>query len=181
MSWERRLRDLILAGGALSAIACGALEKSSGDTCCNANGDPCCPIAYCSGGVGPNGSRYLACEQSRMQCEAMNGFYYDQADGSFDCMPGQMGPLDVGPGPIDAAFDDAGPVVIVGCCNGHADPCCSTCESTITLPDGSRGCGAFVRPTADAGPTDAEPADSGTTDAGTGCGEAGDAGDDAHD
>ena len=54
--------------------------------CCNANPDPCCPIAYC-GGVGPDGSIYLTCEQNRAQCEAMNGFYRTQADGSLGCTP----------------------------------------------------------------------------------------------
>jgi hypothetical protein len=55
--------------------------------CCNANPDPCCPIAYCSGGVGPDASIYLTCEQSRTQCESMNGLYERQPDGSLGCTP----------------------------------------------------------------------------------------------
>ncbi len=53
--------------------------------CCNANPDPCCPIAYCSGGVGPDASIYLTCEQNRTQCESMNGDYGPQPDGILGC------------------------------------------------------------------------------------------------
>ncbi len=57
-------------------------------SCCNANSDPCCPIAYCSGGVGPDAAIYVNCEQNRMQCESMNGYRYAlQPDGSLGCGP----------------------------------------------------------------------------------------------
>jgi hypothetical protein len=52
--------------------------------CCNANPDPCCPLAYCSG-AGPDASIYITCEQNRAQCEAMNGGYTYEPDGSLGC------------------------------------------------------------------------------------------------
>jgi hypothetical protein len=55
--------------------------------CCNANPDPCCPIAYCIGGVGREASTYITCEQNRTQCESMNGYYETQPDGSLSCTP----------------------------------------------------------------------------------------------
>jgi hypothetical protein len=56
--------------------------------CCNANPDPCCPIAYCAGGVGPDAAPYVTCEQNRTQCESTNGYYEHQPDGSLGCTPG---------------------------------------------------------------------------------------------
>jgi hypothetical protein len=53
--------------------------------CCNANSDPCCPIAYCAGGGGPDAAVYVDCEQSRSQCEMANGSYEPQPDGSLGC------------------------------------------------------------------------------------------------
>lgn len=61
MSWERRLRDMLLAGGALAIAGCpGTTDESGFDAsapgdagsdvsrfCCNANGDPCCTFEYC--------------------------------------------------------------------------------------------------------------------------------------
>jgi hypothetical protein len=55
--------------------------------CCNANPDPCCPIAYCSAGLGPDAAIYVTCEQKRTQCESMNGYYASQPDGSLGCTP----------------------------------------------------------------------------------------------
>ncbi len=52
--------------------------------CCNANPDPCCPM-LCSGGVGPDASIYVACEQNWTQCESTNGDYEPQPDGSLGC------------------------------------------------------------------------------------------------
>jgi hypothetical protein len=59
----------------------------SDEGCCNANPDPCCAIAYCSGGVGPDATIYLTCEQSRAQCVSMNGYYVSRPDGSLGCTP----------------------------------------------------------------------------------------------
>jgi hypothetical protein len=55
--------------------------------CCNANSDPCCPIAFCSGGVGPDAAPYITCEQSRTQCQSNSGYYQYQPDGSLGCTP----------------------------------------------------------------------------------------------
>jgi hypothetical protein len=53
MNWERRLRDMILAGGALAAAACSGNEKpAQGITGCNACGDPCLGLG---GTLGPDG------------------------------------------------------------------------------------------------------------------------------
>ena len=57
-SWERRLRDMLIAGGALAIAGCpGSTDDSAFDStdasvdgpnfCCNANGDPCCTFEHC--------------------------------------------------------------------------------------------------------------------------------------
>jgi hypothetical protein len=113
MTWERRLRDMILAGGALSAVACGSSSSDSNSyfECCNATRDPCCSLGYCPGGVGPHDPRYLACEQGWTECEAMQGAYEPDADGSFACAVKSTGPIGAGSAsaPTDAAPPDAGP------------------------------------------------------------------------
>ena len=117
MNWERRLREMVLAGGALAATACGGSteapvdaashELSNGDAaasgddatycnsgtpCCNADPDPCCPMLSCQGfdclgGVGPDDPAYRSCE-ARYQCEDfMNGIYTQEPDGSLVCVP----------------------------------------------------------------------------------------------
>jgi len=67
MDWERRLREMIFAGGALVATACsnGQVVPEEAGTppdqagCCNANSDPCCPVDYCGASMNPQ----CACER----------------------------------------------------------------------------------------------------------------------
>jgi hypothetical protein len=72
--------------------------------CCNANGDPCCPLGYCAdGGPNPNAPAYLLCETDRNSCQGDGGrFEYDlTADGSIElaCSPA----ADAGGNVADAA------------------------------------------------------------------------------
>jgi hypothetical protein len=111
MTWERRLRDMILAGGALTAIACGSSSSSPNSDspvipCCNGGGDPCCSLS-CLGAADPDGARYHACEQSLAACEAMDGSYDPNADGSFACVVDTTAAIDGGSEPSEAG-DDAG-------------------------------------------------------------------------
>jgi hypothetical protein len=46
MTWQRRARDLVLAGGAIASVACTALRDGPSQ-CCNLNPDPCCQSTYC--------------------------------------------------------------------------------------------------------------------------------------
>jgi hypothetical protein len=87
MNWEQRLREMVLAGGALAATACfdfaaaapnrdaesdavsdldgdASFEAGSSSSCCNANGDPCCPLGYC-GDAEPSAPAYILCEQEQ--------------------------------------------------------------------------------------------------------------------
>ena len=45
MTWQRRVRDILLAGGTVSAVACASSSNSDGPSggppCGNANPDPC--------------------------------------------------------------------------------------------------------------------------------------------
>jgi hypothetical protein len=174
MSWEQRLREMVLAGGALAVTACGGATAAQADAaasnpsnrsddmsagqptpvgttpttapstspigpsgCCNANPDPCCPMAYCAGGVGPDAAVYIRCEQGYTACEAINDENLYDPDRSVCTAPdGSVQPLDAGSvdgGPDDAAPADAGPSdaepdqgnpVISFCCNANPDPCC---------------------------------------------------------
>jgi hypothetical protein len=125
VSWEQRLREMLLAGGALAAVACGgkaAVPVDSGaddaagepdspehedapggpSFCCNAAPDPCCDVAYCEDAGGPNGSAYAACET--MYC-ASQGTQFVPSDGGFGphCTASPEG------GPGDAGAGDDGP------------------------------------------------------------------------
>ncbi len=152
MSWEQRLREMVLAGGALATAACGgstaaqadlpssATSNPGGDAaapgdggssddvpvncCMNAAPDPCSDV--CSGNAGD--AVCTSCEQARAACLAMNGFYEIQSDGSLGCT--RFGPpVDAGAGPSDAAPTDPGPTDASfseeGCCNANPDPCCA--------------------------------------------------------
>ncbi|HEX4445679.1 MAG TPA: hypothetical protein VH044_03055 [Polyangiaceae bacterium] len=138
MSWEQRLRDMVLAGGAglLAAVGCvdgsggggdsGADGGSGGDgssgssgVCCNANSDPCCPSLYCGAVVTPECTSKMACES--------DGGTWDIA--SQACSKAQ-----------DAALEDASPDAVTYpdvsfCCNANADPCCPSlhCGATQTV------------------------------------------------
>jgi hypothetical protein len=140
MSWEKRLRDMALAGGTLAAAACngstaspsgtsspddgsnvdldGSTDASTSDAppnfgpesggCCNASPDPCCYLS-CDGEPGPDAAVTIACKQSQMDCNAMNGFYEPQIDGALGCTPlGGPGPEDASPTGAEAGPGDAG-------------------------------------------------------------------------
>jgi hypothetical protein len=92
MNWERRWRELVIAGGALAATACGSNSASDGQadasggddadfpiTCCNAISDPCCYL-ICTGDP-----RYASCEQAETACSSKGGIYEEESDGSIGC------------------------------------------------------------------------------------------------
>lgn len=92
MSWEQRLREMLLAGGALAATACSSSQSSGSsldagghdatsdaahdtgldtgnDTsavgssgCCNANDDPCCDYLYCDAAISAQCTEEMACQ-----------------------------------------------------------------------------------------------------------------------
>lgn len=91
MTWEQRLRELVLAGGTLAAVACsdnnrfssfgpadGGSPRDASSTpptydapneCCNVNPDPCCEFKYCGAPITP------ACE-----CELDGGTWSSNAN-----------------------------------------------------------------------------------------------------
>jgi hypothetical protein len=185
MAWEQRLREMIVAGGALAATACGGATgaqsganpdatANQGEFCCNANGDPCCPMSCGSGGV--NAPSYVACEQSETECSDKQGRFAVDTEGTTACAPP--------PAPADGSVDSGPPVTETsGCCNANPDPCCPilcgdedpdaapyvACEQDEAeckamhgvFEYGSRVCtGADASvPPPDAGPVDAGPSD----------------------
>ncbi len=108
MSWEQRLREIMLAGGAvaMAAAACTASGTFPGTTsagtagasgsfpCCNANGDPCCFYRYCGG------SMTEACA-----CEMEGGTETDSLSGAICSFPNEGGIGDAGVGLSDASSD----------------------------------------------------------------------------
>jgi hypothetical protein len=87
--WEKRLREMVFAGGALAMAACAdhastavdaghsfgpdgdgdgsqmpqdAGPSHSADACCNANPDPCCSSHYCGATVTVQCTEKMACE-----------------------------------------------------------------------------------------------------------------------
>jgi hypothetical protein len=151
MSWERRLRELILAGGALSAcssqtpvayvgngsgVASGGDEASSSGTTssvsgtpqgpfpCNLNPDPCC-----SDPTGPS----CLCEreggvwspdQSACQPRATEtDAEAGPPEAASEASPDVSSPSDVSSPPDAESYDDpAAPPLF--CCNLNPDPCC---------------------------------------------------------
>ncbi len=196
MGWEQRLREMVLAGGALATTACGASTATSSDAaadgmsnvgddasddtgnvssfCCNASSDPCC---YTTCNIGPDAESYTACREKLMDC-GVNETFQELTDGRMGCFPP--------------------PVVTSFCCNANPDPCCpigycrddagpdasdyisceqdrSECEAldgSYTQVLGVIGCSVSLD-AGDAGPTDAAPGDGGPSDAGPGDAEAG--------
>jgi hypothetical protein len=75
MNWEKRAREIVLAGGSLAAASLGCIGSSGGDIACgNANPDPC----ICGR---PGASAQLAAECVQEQaCEADGGTYNPTAD-----------------------------------------------------------------------------------------------------
>jgi len=127
MRWEQRLRDMILAGGALVAGACvdhgtdvvANVQPSPSYACCNANYDPCCTCDGLDAAIDP-----VACSQ-QTACEADGGaVVFDVLGGSSRCeLPQDAAPADDAStvGPSDGADD----VVPMSCCNANYDPCCA--------------------------------------------------------
>jgi hypothetical protein len=166
MNWEQRLREMVLAGGALAAAACsgggpnaGPSDASpdvfeSGFPCCNANSDPCCPSKYCGEPVS------AACA-----CQLDGGAWTYEGQGR--CSAGDASPADAG-GPTDAApdvpdYDGA------FCCNANPDPCCPStfCGATVNV---ACACqlegGAWNYSPADGGPSCTFSGEAGPSDAG---------------
>jgi hypothetical protein len=126
MTWEQRLRDMLLAGGTLALMNCYSYTSpSAGDDasdeslvrypfqCGNANPDPC----IC-GRPEQSQAAFDLCEQQKACVAAGHDFiaYISvAADGTLidpHCdAPGAIfpGDPDSGAGPGDAAVDDAGP------------------------------------------------------------------------
>jgi hypothetical protein len=100
---------MILAGGALTAIACASSSSDSDHVnipCCNGGGDPCCSLG-CLGAADPNGAMYGACEKSLAECESMDGSFSGNADGSFECVVAPTGPIDA-EADVDSVVTDGG-------------------------------------------------------------------------
>jgi hypothetical protein len=133
MGWERRWKEILLAGGALSAAACGetttstgtqadAAEEDDGMTlpfipCCNVNPDPCCPLG-CQDANSPD---YLSCEVRRNTCESAGGSYNYLMVCTFPADAGLVdGPADAGveTSVVDGA-SDAGPADAAGDGDAH--------------------------------------------------------------
>jgi hypothetical protein len=123
MKWQERLRGMLLAGGALSASACvdnaavtDAASAPFAGPCCNANGDPCCPILCDDPDAA---SAHDSCELQRSACEAEGGFFsFPNGD------PASAASCSLPSNDFEAA-----------CCNANPDPCCTLgyCDS----PDAS--------------------------------------------
>lgn len=91
MAWEQRLKEMLLAGGALATAACSSASSGTGATgsdagnpgsdastdagssdvtvggfdgsgCCNAAPDPCCEYLYCDASISPTCSQEMTCE-----------------------------------------------------------------------------------------------------------------------
>lgn len=88
-SWQKRLRDLVLAGGTLAAAACSSNGSGNPSVpCCNANPDPCCTYQSCNAPMSP------ACA-----CRLDGGIY--------DYSHARCGPVDAG-AEGGAGLSDAG-------------------------------------------------------------------------
>jgi hypothetical protein len=154
MNWEQRLREMILAGGAVAATACAGSSavtssdassdvasggsssggssggSSSGgfgdaDFCCNASSDPCCYL-ICAPDAEPLGG----CLQ-KMECESDGGVWdYNFSD---TCSWPDAAPQDASP---DAPQDAPDTIdALAFCCNANPDPCCATlhCGAPMTV------------------------------------------------
>jgi hypothetical protein len=138
MSWEQRLRDLILAGGTFVAAGCGKTQSQSAvdasapaldawvpsGECCNANPDPCCEVDSCGAPMTP------ACA-----CERDGGTWNSAlSDGGEGCGF-----------PAPACL-----------CGGSNDPCCAvnSCGAPMTAECACEEEGGTWRPDlgADGGP-----------------------------
>jgi hypothetical protein len=87
MSWRRRWREMVLAGGAITTAACGGVtsspgasdatvdapEEFAGSGCCNAASDPCCEYLNCGGTLTTDCANELACQDAGGAWEAYPG------------------------------------------------------------------------------------------------------------
>lgn len=136
MSWEQRLRDLALAGGAagaLAAVGCVGGSVAGGDSgsdgnvgpdvgfnfCCNANADPCCTSLYCGAPVTAQCTEKMACESD---------------GGTWDDFTQACSPLEDSAA-ADAPSDAPTYPDVTFCCNANADPCCPSlyCGAPVTV------------------------------------------------
>jgi hypothetical protein len=185
MSWEDRLRDLVLAGGVLAA-ACTGTDMTP---CCNANPDPCCGPLYCGGPMTSECRQEQACQAEGGTWEP---WYGTGPDGEALAPSCSFPSATDGAEPADAAPGDA--TTPSFCCNANPDPCCVylhcggsltaecsqelACQADggtwnpyfVTQPDGAMltpGCepspeaGAHDAGSDDATPGDATPGDAG--------------------
>jgi hypothetical protein len=150
VNWEQRLRDMILAGAALTAAACSdsvqsgtnasdaMLSDGAGDArvpffCCNANGDPCCPFVYCGqpmtpacacksdGGTWNYSSGACSFSQDTGPGDAVAA---DATDGANDATDDKDA-MDANNSPGDAPADAVSHYDVFNfCCNANPDPCC---------------------------------------------------------
>jgi hypothetical protein len=176
MNWEQRLREMILAGGALAAAACGdsaATVSEAGTT--GAEGGAGSDVGatpdasdrdtgvftggFCCNANGDPCCPFLYCDAGissecvqKMACEADGGTWDFSVQG---CSTRDAGTADASNS--DAPSDANADVVISPfCCNANADPCCTYLH-----------CGASL--TAQCGQELACQADGGTWAFGTGC------------
>jgi hypothetical protein len=122
MNWQQRLREMVLAGGALVAGGCSDSGGNAPDatfdveSCCNASSDPCCTCSGLQEPINP-----VACAQKN-ECEAEGG--------TWD-VPTNVNPngcslaADAASLPEAATSDDLADVIPISCCNANYDPCCS--------------------------------------------------------
>jgi hypothetical protein len=108
MSWEQRLREMVLAGGALAAVGCAGGSSAGtpgpdGAFCCNGNGDPCCPSNYCGAAVTPQCTEKMACE-----ADGGTWDYYYPPGCARDAGPSDATSDSQETGPSDAAVDGNG-------------------------------------------------------------------------
>jgi hypothetical protein len=135
MNWKRRLSEMMLAGGAVGLCVGydeGCVTSSEGPNfCCNANGDPCCPVDYCGVPMTPACQAEKACQDaggnySNFECVSA-GDYADATLLGYDdaTMLGYDGPSSGG-------SSSGSPPEI--CCNANLDPCCPFlfCDAGLT-------------------------------------------------
>jgi hypothetical protein len=139
LSWEQRLREIVLAGGAIAAAACAdnagtstdAAHTFGGDACCNGSPDPCCQVLGC----GEPMTAACACQMDggtpNYSVDGSDSVFLGTNSPAVTCsFPGDAGPNDAaadgdGGRPSDALPDIVNTFPDVSfCCNANPDPCC---------------------------------------------------------
>jgi hypothetical protein len=145
MNWERRLREMILAGGALAASACDGSTSaaqidpasngvsaeggdsgddapdcvSGGTPCCNADPDPCCSMLSCLGyecrGAVGPDNPVYLSCEARYQCEDFMNGIYTQEPDGSLVCVPRGIVVDASAGPTDADADAAEACAPSGC------------------------------------------------------------------